>query len=99
MAAKGARVAGLKKFTQEAGPAFTSKRRIIWAVTVVPTLAPSTTPMDWRSVSSPEPTRPEVSTMVAVELWITAVTSSPKRKPMMGVLVTFSSPSPIRRIP
>jgi len=35
---------------------------------VVPTFAPRMMPMDWCSVSTPAPTRPEVSTMVAVEL-------------------------------
>ena len=68
MAATGARVEGLKMFSQEEPPASRSSRRMIWPVTVVPTLAPSTMPTDWCSVRMPAPTRPEVSTMVAVEL-------------------------------
>ena len=74
-------------------------------------MAPSTMPKDWCSEMIPAPTRPEVITMVAVELWITAVTTRPIRKPTTGLLVTFSiavlkapdepcfRPSPIRRMP
>ncbi len=70
--------------------ALRSSRRMIWPVMVVPTFAPRMMPMDWCSVSTPAPTRPEVSTMVAVELWMTAVTPRPSRKPTSGLFVTFS---------
>ena len=82
-----------------------------WAVMAVPTLAPRTMPMDWRNSRKPAPTRPTVRTMVAVELWIMAVTSMPKTNPRAGFDVTFCirvfmappedclSPSPIILIP
>ena len=53
------------------------------AVTVVPTLAPMMTLMACRSVISPELTKPTTITVVADELWITAVTPRPVRKPVM----------------
>ena len=68
-------------------------------------------PRDWCRVRIPAPTRPEVMTMVAVEDWISAVTSSPRMKALIELLVTcsmaaFRAPeefsfreSPIRRIP
>ena len=111
MAASGASVEGLKTFRKEFVPAFRSSKRMIWPVTVVPTFAPRMMPMDWCSVMMPAPTSPDVRTIVAVELWMTAVTQSPSRKPTMGLFVTlpiafFSapdepcfSPSPIMRIP
>ena len=111
MAASGSRVEGLKTFRKEFAPAFRSSKRMIWPVTVVPTFAPRMMPMDWCSVMMPAPTSPDVRTIVAVELWMTAVTQSPSRKPTMGLFVTlpiafFSapdepcfSPSPIMRIP
>ena len=111
IAARGASVEGLKKLSSDVSDAFTSSRRMIWPVTVVPTFAPKITPIDWCSDITPAPTRPDVSTIVAVELWITAVTTRPSRKPTSGLFVTFSiarlnasdepffSPSPIRRIP
>ena len=111
IAASGASVEGLKKFRSDVSDAFTSSSRMIWPVTVVPTFAPRITPMDWCSDMMPAPTRPDVSTMVAVELWMTAVTPRPSKNPTSGLFVTFSiallnaseeplfSPSPIRRIP
>ena len=84
---------------------------MIWPVTVVPTLAPMMMPRDWCSVRMPALTRPAVMTMVAVEDWISAVTSTPRRKALTGLLVTlpittlsvpeeFSfSASPMRRMP
>ena len=111
IAASGASVEGLKKFRSDVSAAFTSRRRMIWPVTVVPTFAPRMTPIDWCSDMMPAPTRPDVSTIVAVELWMTAVTPRPSRKPTRGLFVTFSiallnaseeprlSPSPIRRMP
>ena len=63
---------------------------MIWPVIVVPTFAPRMTPIDWCSDITPAPTRPDVSTIVAVELWMTAVTTRPSRKPTSGLFVTFS---------
>ena len=109
--AKGARLSDLKKYRMLLFPASTSIRRMICAVMAVPTLAPRTIPTDCRKVRNPAPTRPTVSTMVAVELWIMQVTSTPRIKPMTGLLVTLAraafmappellfSPSPIMRIP
>ena len=111
IAARGASVEGLKKLSSDVSDAFTSRRRMIWPVIVVPTFAPRMTPIDWCSDITPAPTRPDVSTIVAVELWMTAVTTRPSRKPTSGLFVTFSiarlkasdepffSPSPIRRMP
>ena len=62
---------------------------MIWPVTVVPTLAPRMMPRDCLKVMRPAATRPEVITIVAVELWMTAVMSRPTRNPATGLLVTF----------
>ena len=64
--AMGASEEGWKIWSQEP-PASISSRRMIWPVTVVPTLAPMMMPSDWRRVRRPAPTRPDVMTMVAVE--------------------------------
>ena len=70
-----------------------------------------TMPRDWRSVMMPAPTRPEVMTIVAVDDWMMAVTSTPRRKALNGLFVTCSMAtfrvpeelsfklSPIRRMP
>ena len=109
--ATGARVEGLKIWSQAAELASMSSRRMIWPVTVVPTFAPTTMPRLWRSVMMPAPTRPEVMTIVAVEDWIRAVTPRPSRKALTGLFVTFSitifsvpeepslRPLPISRMP
>ena len=61
------------------------------AVTVVPTLAPMMTLMACRSVISPELTKPTTITVVAEELWMTAVMARPVRKPVMTRPVILSS--------
>ena len=53
----------------------------IHAVTVVPIFAPMMTLIDCLSVMSPEFTKPTTITVVADELWITAVTPRPVRSP------------------
>ena len=68
IAAIGASVEGLKIFNQEEASPSISSSRMICAVTVVPTLAPRMIPIDCLSERMPAPTRPEVRTMVAVEL-------------------------------
>ena len=45
IAARGASVEGLKKLSSDVSDAFTSSRRMIWPVTVVPTFAPIMTLM------------------------------------------------------
>ena len=67
ISAIGASEEGLKSCRIEPDDASRSSRRMIWPVTVVPTLAPMIMPSDCRSVSTPAPTRPDVITMVAVE--------------------------------
>ena len=63
------------------------KMVIIHAVTVVPILAPITTAMAPPSVSNPAPAKPTVITVVAVELWMMAVTPVPARMPLSGLPV------------
>ena len=71
------------------------------AVTVVPILAPMMTWMDCRRVMRPEFTKPTTITVVAEELWITAVTPRPVRSPASLLVVTrlrsTFSPLPARR--
>ncbi len=56
-----------------------SLNETIWPVTVVPMLAPKTTPMACCSESRPAFTKPTVMTVVALEDWISAVTSVPAK--------------------
>ena len=109
--AKAAREDGFRNCRIDPADASRSSRRIIWPVTVVPTFAPTMMPRDCRRVMMPAPTRPEVMTIVAVEDWITAVITSPRRNALTGLLVTCSraifkvpdelcfNPSPMRRMP
>ena len=53
----------------------------IWAVIVVPMLAPMMTPMDCARDMSPAEMKPTTSTVVTEEDWITAVTSAPVPRP------------------
>ena len=62
----------------------------IQGVTVVPTLAPITTGMPWESCMMPELTKPTTMTVVAEELWMTAVTAAPKATALKGCRVRFS---------
>jgi len=64
-------------------------RLSIHAVTVVPIFAPIMTLIAWRSVISPELTKPTTITVVAEELWITAVTPRPVKRPMAVLVVIF----------
>ena len=111
MRAMGANVEGWKKRRMLVPEASMSNRRMIWPVTVVPTLAPMMMPRLWCRVRMPAPTRPAVMTMVAVELWMRAVTSTPRIKAFRGLSVTFPMAafrvpeefcfraSPMRRMP
>ena len=63
------------------------KRVMIQAVTVVPILAPITTAMAPARVNRPAPAKPTVITVVAVELWMIAVTPVPARMPLSGLPV------------
>lgn len=65
----------------------TPSRLRIHAVTVVPTLEPKITPMACCSVMTPLLTKPTTITVVAPELWITAVTAIPSKKPFRGLPV------------
>ena len=76
----GVKELGLSSWTKKL-PLSSPVRLRIQAVTVVPTLAPMITPMAWRRESRPEFTKPTTITVVAEELWITAVTPMPVRKP------------------
>ena len=93
----GASVEGCRNRSQALPEPSTSSRRMIWPVTVVPTLAPTMMPRDWRRVRMPAPTRPAVMTMVAVEDWISAVTSTPKRNALKALSVTL--PMTFFRVP
>ena len=79
-ASTGVNEVGLSSFTQSALLLMPPRLRI-HAVTVVPTFAPIITLMACFSVIRPELTKPTTMTVVADELWITAVMPSPVRKP------------------
>ena len=91
MSAAGARVEGLKISRTMLPPDSMSMRRMIWAVIVVPMLAPMTMLMACLSVSMPAARRPTVRTMVAEEAWIMAVTSIPVKSPVNVFFVSFCS--------
>ena len=76
----GVKELGLSSLTKKL-PLSSPVRLRIQEVTVVPTLAPIITPMACRRESRPELTKPTTITVVAEELWITAVTPIPVRKP------------------
>ena len=59
----------------------------IWAVTVVPMLAPMMMPMDWDIDSSPAVMNPTTRTVVTEDDWITAVTKAPVRAPVKRLVV------------
>ena len=81
------------------------------AVTVVPMLAPMMTPIAWVRFINPALTNETIMTVVALELWIRAVTKMPVSTPITRFLVieastvlnrspaNFSSPSLIIFIP
>ena len=70
----------------------------IWAVKVLPILAPIMTPTDWVSVIKPAEMNPTTSTVVTDEELSTAVTKAPVNAPINLFLVrrdsTFLSVSP-----
>ena len=82
-----------------------------WAVIVVPILAPIITPTACAKFIRPAFTKPTTITVVALLLWITAVTAAPTNTAIIGFDVTFSRiffnpspaafsrPSPINFIP
>ena len=88
-ASTGEKLAGLSIWIHQLSPSRPDRLRI-QAVTVVPTLAPMITLMAWPSCITPLFTKPTTITVVAEELWITAVTRSPSRKPRSGLEESFS---------
>ncbi|MCR5695330.1 MAG: hypothetical protein K6G89_10275 [Clostridia bacterium] len=54
-------------------------------------MAPNIMPTDCLTFSTPAATRPAVMTIVAVDDCMTAVTSKPRRKALIGLFVTVSS--------
>ena len=67
-----------------------SPRRSNCAVTVVPMLAPMTMPTVCSSFMMPALTKPTHMTVVAAELWISPVTTAPRRTPLNTLLVRRS---------
>ena len=106
----GVKVLGFSSWIYQASPSSPVKLRI-QAVMVVPMLAPIMSPMACRSCMIPELTKPTTITVVAEELWITAVTPAPTNIPRKGLEVNlakmplsrlpavFSNDSPIKLIP
>ncbi len=68
IAMAGARVVGAMRRSRK--PPSPPLRRRIWAVTVVPMLAPMMTPMAWRSFITRAFTRPTTMTVAAEEDWM-----------------------------
>ena len=91
MAASGASVVGLNNSIRTFPLEFRSIKRMICAVMVVPILAPKTILTDCFRLRIPAAIRPTVSTIVAVELCITAVTSIPVIIPINGFCVSLPS--------
>ena len=65
-------------------------RRRIWAVTVVPMLAPMIMPTVCSSFMTPALTKPTHITVVVAEEWMIAVTRAPSRIPLNTLLVRRS---------
>ena len=99
-ASTGVKEVGLRSRMKKLSPEMPPRLKI-HAVTVVPMFAPIITPMDCRSVISFELTKPTTITVVAEELWMTAVTPIPVRKPLILLFVSLPSsalrPFPARR--
>ena len=85
-ASSGLKVEGLSSWIRRLSPSRPVRLRI-QLVTVVPTLLPMMMPMAWCSSMMPLLTKPTTITVVALELWITAVTASPSRNPLKGFSV------------
>ena len=62
----------------------------IWAVIVVPILAPRITPMAWDRDMRPAVTKPTSMTVVTDEDWITEVTKAPVSIPMTRLVVSLA---------
>ncbi len=88
IAMAGARVVGAMKRSRK--PPSPPLRRRIWAVTVVPMLAPMMTPMAWRSFITRAFTRPTTMTVAAEEDWMAAVTTAPSSTPFRTLPVSRS---------
>ena len=67
------------------------KSEIIHAVTVVPTLAPIITAIDWLSESKPAFTKLTIITVVADELCTKAVMKIPVNAPTIRLLVIMAN--------
>jgi hypothetical protein len=68
-----------------------SLKATIWAVTVVPILAPIITPTACIRFISPAFTKPTTITVVALLLWIMAVITAPNTRPNSLLVVSISS--------
>ena len=73
-----------------------TSRAIKTLVMVVPILAPKITPVACARSMIPALIKPMTMTVVAEEDWITTVTNTPSRKPIIRFRVSFSSKSFIR---
>ena len=82
--ATGARFAGLKNLAH-------STLDTSQPVTVVPILAPMMTPIAWDRFMIPALTKPTTMTVVADELWMTAVITAPRSTPISLFLVKASN--------
>ena len=83
---------GFRSLIKKLSPEIPPKLKI-HAVTVVPTFAPMITLIACFKVMSPEFTKPTTMTVVAEELWITAVTATPVRIPATLPVVSFPKTS------
>ena len=72
-------------------PMAVTLKATIWAVKVVPTLAPMMTPMDWARDMSPAVMKPTTSTVVTDEELRTTVTSAPVAAPTKRLRVSEPS--------
>ena len=84
MTAIGARVVGLRNLAH-------STEDTSQPVTVVPTFAPIITPIAWVRFIIPAFTNPTTMTVVADELWMTAVIAAPSSTPISLFFVSTSS--------
>ena len=75
---------------------FVTSKAMIWAVTVVPILAPMMMPMAWTKVMRPAVMKPTTSTVVTEEDWMTAVTKAPADAALKRLVVNEASTSFMR---
>ena len=78
-----------KTTVMERAPLPERPRETICAVTVVPMFAPKMIVVAWRSDITPALTKPSTMTMLALELWTTAVTAVPMPTPSSLLLETL----------